>query len=427
METIPSHPLNGINRSKISFISDIIVLDIPMKTIFTWLAANIVWVAGIIVVVFSVLAFYLRRLVRPGSDKGEQGTNERDKSSGFAGWAASSIELIIVAIAATFIIITQQGTDLRTILIALRGWLADHGLLVLAIIVASYLAFQLIKNFLPPLIEHSANLSTYGDKDGLARRTQTVSRITVSTLGIVITLTATLMILDEFGFGRFITPLLAGAGIVGVAVGFGAQSLIKDLLNGVFIILEDQYRKGDVVTIADITGLVEDVNLRRTLIRDLDGTVHTIPNSLIETASNLTKEWSRVNLDIPVAYGEDIERAMEIINRVGKELAEDDTFAPMITGTPRAIRIEGFEEHGVIIKVLGVTRPLKQWDVSGEMRKRIKKAFDIAGIELSKPRLKVDYNSANTSSHICKACAAINTPGSRFCSGCGAPLNPVVK
>ncbi len=172
-----------------------------MKTIFTWLAANIVWVAGVIVVVFSVLAFYLRRLVRRDSRKSEQGTGERDKSSGIAGWAASSIELVIVAIAAVFIIVTQQGTDLRTILIALRSWLVEHGLLVLAIVVASYLAYQLIKNFLPPLIEHSANLSTYGDKDGLARRTQTVSRITVSTLGIIITITATFMILDEFGFG----------------------------------------------------------------------------------------------------------------------------------------------------------------------------------------------------------------------------------
>src|SRR4030043_1754813 len=143
------------------------------------------------------------------------------------------------------------------------------------------------------------------------------------------------MLLSEVGIN--IAPVLAGVGIIGLAIGFGAQSLVKDIISGLFILIENQYRKGDVVKIADVSGLVEDINLRRTVLRDLDGIVHVVPNGEIRVASNLTKEWSRVNMNVSVSYGEDLDRVIAVINRGGRELAEDPEWAPSILTPPRAL------------------------------------------------------------------------------------------
>jgi small-conductance mechanosensitive channel len=192
-----------------------------------------------------------------------------------------------------------------------------------------------------------------------------------------------LTILPEFGVN--IGALLAGAGLVGLAVGFGAQSLVKDVISGLFILVENQYGKGDVVNVAGVGGVVEDVNLRRTVVRDLDGAVHSIPNGEVAVSSNLTRQWSRVNMNVGVAYGEDLDRVMAVINRVGQELAQDPDFAPLIIGAPRALRVDDFGDSGIEIKILGETQPIRQWDVMGELRKRLKRAFDDEGIEIPFP------------------------------------------
>ena len=162
----------------------------------------------------------------------------------------------------------------------------------------------------------------------------------------------------------------------------GAQSLVRDTINGLFILVENQYGKGDVVSIAGIGGLVEDVSLRRTVLRDLNGTVHSIPNGQVAVSSNQTRGWSRVNMNVRVAYGEDLDRVMAVIDRVGQALAKDPDFAPLILATPHALRVDGFDEFGVQVKVLGETQPMRQWDVAGELRKRLKKAFDEEKIEI---------------------------------------------
>jgi small conductance mechanosensitive channel len=158
-------------------------------------------------------------------------------------------------------------------------------------------------------------------------------------------------------------------------VGFGAQSLVKDVLTGLFILAENQYSKGDVVTLAGISGQVEEVGLRRTVLRDLDGIVHHVPNGQIAVASNLTQEWSRVNMNVSVAYGEDLDRVFEVINRVGREMAADAEFGPLILKAPQVLRVEAFGESGIAIKVLGDTEPIRQWEVMGELRKRLIRAF----------------------------------------------------
>jgi len=191
-----------------------------------------------------------------------------------------------------------------------------------------------------------------------------------------------------------IAPALAGFGIAGVAIGFGAQYLIKDLIAGTFILLENQYRVGDWIMVADINGLVEEVHLRKTVLRDFDGTVHHVPNGEIRVASNYTRKFSRINLDISVAYNTDLDHAMEVINRVGDELAADEHWGKLIKGAPRALRVNNLGASGIDIKILGNVDPMQQWAVMGELRLRLKKAFDAEGIEIPWPHTKVYFGNS---------------------------------
>jgi moderate conductance mechanosensitive channel len=158
-----------------------------------------------------------------------------------------------------------------------------------------------------------------------------------------------------------------------------------------FILLENQYRRGDVVKIADASGLVEDINLRRTTLRDMDGAVHSVPNGEIRVASNMTKGWSRVNLNIGVSYGTDLDKAIAVANRVGRELAEDPAWSAHILKAPQVLRVDNLGDSAVEIKILGDTRPMQQWSVTGELRLRLKKAFDEENIEIPWPHLKVFF------------------------------------
>jgi small conductance mechanosensitive channel len=195
------------------------------------------------------------------------------------------------------------------------------------------------------------------------------------------------MILKEIGLE--IAPILAGAGIVGLAVGFGAQYLIRDIITGLFIITENQYRIGDVIKIGDADGTVENITLRVTTLRDLNGTVHHIPHGEIKRVSNLSKKFARINLNIGISYNANLEHVIEVINQTGDELAKDPRFADSIITAPKFLRINEFAESAIIIKILGDTKPLMQWEVTGELRKRIKIAFDREGIEIPYPQMVI--------------------------------------
>jgi small-conductance mechanosensitive channel len=199
------------------------------------------------------------------------------------------------------------------------------------------------------------------------------------------------MILDEVGVA--VAPVLAGFGIAGVAIGFGAQYLIRDLIAGIFIILENQYRVGDVVRVADIGGLVEEITLRKTVLRDLDGICHHVPNGEIKTASNFTRHFARVNLNVSVGYGTDLDHAISVIDRVGKELATDEKWRDVIKSPPKALRVDNLGDSGIDIKILGDVKPMEQWAVMGELRLRLKKAFDAEGIEIPWPHTKVYFGN----------------------------------
>jgi len=272
-------------------------------------------------------------------------------------------------------------------------WLASSGIRILVIIATAAVIYLLLRYSIPPLIRRTVEHRMKGKfAEEIKQRANTMSSMLVKIgLGIIVIL-ALITILSELGVN--ITALLAGVGIIGIAIGFGAQSLIKDYISGIFILLEDQYDIGDVVKVAGIAGLVEEVGLRRTVLRDLDGIVHSIPNSEITTASNFTKGYSRVNLNISVAYGEDLDRVIKVINKVCQEMAEDPGWKADILSTPQVLRVDNLGNSGIEIKILGDTMPIRQWAVMGELRLRLKRAFDAEGIEIPWPHTKVYFGNA---------------------------------
>ncbi len=276
--------------------------------------------------------------------------------------------------------------------VPVTDWLEQHGGQLLLIILVFAVLYFISRRTIPHLVKAtvSKGMAKYPEGE-IQKRANTLSNVFVKTAGAVFIIAAVFMILSEVGLD--IAPVLAGFGIAGIAVGFGAQSLVKDLIAGVFILLENQYGVGDVVRVADIAGLVEEVGLRRTILRDLDGIVHVVPNGEIKVASNFTKEWSRVNLNVSVGYGEDLDRVIAVINRIGREMAEDAFWGPDILSAPHVLRVHAFEDSGIAIKVLGDTKPLKQWDIMGELRRRIKRVFDEEGIEIPWPHTKVYFGT----------------------------------
>lgn len=263
-------------------------------------------------------------------------------------------------------------------------WLLHHGLRIVFIGVLAYL----LNRILGRIIVRTVRIEVVRDEDtsieAEKKREDTLIHIFRGALRVVLIVLAILMILQEFGMK--IGPILAGAGIVGVAVGFGGQYLIKDVITGLFMILENQYRIGDVVKIDGTEGTVQDITLRKTTLRDLDGTVHHINHGSIVLVSNLSKDFARVNLEVCVDYSTNLEHLIDVVDRTGRELAEDPNFKDSIITPPTFLRVQNFADHGIVIKILGDTKPLKQWEITGELRKRLKIAFDREGIEIPLPQ-----------------------------------------
>ena len=216
------------------------------------------------------------------------------------------------------------------------------------------------------------------------KREETVIQIVAGALNIIVWPMALILIIAQLGIN--VGPLIAGAGVVGVALGFGAQSLVKDVIAGLFIIAENQYGVGDVVDLDGTSGQVQHVTLRSTVLRDLNGTVHHVPNGTIERASNLSSEHSGVNLNIGVAYNSDLDKVIKVINRVCKQLAKDPQWQDIILETPYFLRVDNLGDSSIDLKIVGSVKPLQQWAVTGELRKRIKIAFDKEGIDIPFPQ-----------------------------------------
>ncbi len=217
------------------------------------------------------------------------------------------------------------------------------------------------------------------------KRAETLSGVVRNVFVVMIWTIAIMVALSEVGIE--IGPILAAAGIVGLAVGFGAQDLVKDVINGFFILLEDQIRVGDVVQIAGKAGLVEKVNLKMTILRDLQGHVHFIPNGSIDTVTNMTKEFSFYLFEFGVAYREDVDHVIEVIKQVDEDIRNDEDFKNEILEPIEILGLDKFADSAIIIKARIKTMPIKQWHVGREFNRRIKKAFDEKDIEIPFPHL----------------------------------------
>jgi moderate conductance mechanosensitive channel len=219
------------------------------------------------------------------------------------------------------------------------------------------------------------------------KRAKTIGKIISNAALVLVISVSVMMILSEFGMN--IAPIITGAGIVGLAVGFGAQNLVRDVISGFFLILEDQLRVGDVVKINGVDGQVESIRLRSTTLRDAEGTVHIFPNGGINSVANMTKEYSCYVIDVGVAYKESVDDVMELLKQIGAGLQSDPEFAPVILAPLEVLGVDNFGESQVTIKIRIKTLPLKQWAVGRELRRRIKNTFDSKNIEMPFPHRAV--------------------------------------
>lgn len=216
------------------------------------------------------------------------------------------------------------------------------------------------------------------------QRAETVGSVLKSMSSILVFGVAFATVLSELGID--LGPVLASAGIIGVALGFGAQNLVKDFLNGIFMILEDQYGVGDAIDIGPASGIVESVGLRTTRLRSVDGTVWHVRNGEVTRVGNQSQGWSRALLDVPVAYSSDLDHAQEVIKAVADDVCSDDAFDELVLAEPEVWGVEQLGDDGVLIRLVVKTAPLEQWKVARELRKRIKERFDDEGIEIPFPQ-----------------------------------------
>ncbi len=288
---------------------------------------------------------------------------------------------LVVAVFAGLLVANAWGIDAL-------GWLVDgagRGLLgstlnVVMILVVSIFLWELASGVIERYLARA-------DEQVMGRyrspRTRTLLTVGRNALLVLVTVVATLMVLSELGIN--IAPLLAGAGVVGLAIGFGAQRLVQDVINGVFILFQDLMSVGDVVKLGDYSGVVEALSIRTVRLRDLSGVVHTVPFSSIEGVSNLTREFSFHVFDLGIAYREDVDSVIELIKSVGAEMREDETLKPLILEDLEVFGLDAFGDSAVVIKGRIKTRPIKQWQVGRAFNRLIKQRFDEAGIEIPFP------------------------------------------
>lgn len=280
----------------------------------------------------------------------------------------------------------------------LLNWLITHGPPMLGIILGMSLLLLLARvlesRLVPLMARHGRGGGSIEDREN---RAKTLMSVFHNTVRIVVIIGGILMLLAEVGLN--IIPLVTAAGIAGLAIAFGAQNLIRDYFYGFTILLENQYMVNDVVRVAGISGMVERITLRITVLRDLEGVVHFVPHGEIKTVSNLTHGWSRAVFDVGIAYKEDASKVMKVLTELGKELRRDPEYSAFILDDPEMLGVDQLGESSVIVKFLIKTRPLKQWAVKREMLRRIKSRFDELGIEIPFPSRTIYHHYLNENGH----------------------------
>jgi small conductance mechanosensitive channel len=270
---------------------------------------------------------------------------------------------------------------------AIGRTLTANAAAVLAILVAAaivvWVARPVIHRIVYGALDRMAAESTAQELSVVERRkrVETIEGFVVGVVRAIVIVGVVFLVLGVLG----LLPAIAGLGILAAGLAIAGQNVIRDYLNGIFILLENHFSIGDVVQVAGVTGTVEEFSLRRTTLRDLDGTVHIVPNGQILVASNQTRTWARINQDVTIAYGTDVDRAIGIVDEVGRDLAADPVWRRRVLEPPHIERVEALGEYGVTLKVLGNVRASDRWAASGELRKRLLDAFRSNGIELPRP------------------------------------------
>ena len=278
-------------------------------------------------------------------------------------------------------------------LTVLIEWFFGSGLRLVVIVLLTYFLVCIIALGAQRLEDEISHDPSAVESSERFKSARTLSRLAQNVLTVILMAVATLMVLRELGVD--IMPILTGAGIMGLAIGFGAQTLVKDLIAGFFLILENQVRVGDVATINGTGGFVEAINLRTVVLRDLEGVVHVFPNGSVGTLSNRTKDFSYYVIDMGVAYKEDTDVVTDVLHEVAAELAADPKYGPFVLEPLEVLGVDAFEDSQVTIKIRIKTAPLKQWEVGRELRRRIKKAFDARQIEIPFPHVSVYVGEAS--------------------------------
>jgi moderate conductance mechanosensitive channel len=294
-----------------------------------------------------------------------------------------SFALVTAVLAFPALDMAGVGVDVGLQSQELGEWAARTGVRIGVIIVAAF-AIVRVTGAVANRAQHDLSTGTGLDAIERQKRAKTVAGIVRGGLSVMVWTTATLMILRELDMD--ITPVLTGAGILGLAIGFGAQTLVRDVISGFFLIIEDQVRVGDVAQVNGTGGFVEQINLRTIVLRDYGGVVHVFPNGAITTMANLTKEFSFYVIDLGVDYAEDTDRAVQAVRDAADELMHDPAYAPNILAPLEVAGVDDFADSQVTIKIRIKTVPLKQWEVGRELRRRIKKTFDERGITIPFPQ-----------------------------------------
>jgi moderate conductance mechanosensitive channel len=273
---------------------------------------------------------------------------------------------------------------------------AEHIVRIFFILLVAWIITRILNRWFPTLRAHIVKqmLAQRGGEDGeLEKRANTIGGIIRKTIATVVWILAAMMALKEAGFN--IGPILAGAGILGVAVGFGAQNLVHDVISGMFMLLENQIRVNDVAILNGTAGLVESIHLRTTVLRGLDGTIHVFRNGAINTLSNMTHGFSYYVFDLGVAYKEDTDHVVEVLRGVADEIMQEEKYRNVILAPLEVLGVDKFGDSAVIVKSRFKTAPSQQWLVGREMNRRIKKKFDEVGIEIPFPHMSIYFGEAS--------------------------------
>ncbi len=348
------------------------------KKILEWVLSHgsqVLFVLIAAVVVFAVIRLIMDSVLKKNNLSGS--SDNLRKRIGAIPYIAA------LAAIAVFALCIGEGKSFSGILPGIADWMFHGGIKILFILALTAVLIKVSGSIIEKLFDRLVP-----NKDGeMVKRSGTLKSVCFGAIKVFLITIATIIALDNLGID--IGPILAGAGVLGIAIGFGAQQLVRDLINGFFILLDDQIRIGDVVQIAGCSGVVESVDLRMTKLRDVSGNVHFVRNGEITVVTNMTKDYSCCVLDVGVAYRENVDEVAEVLKDIGAEIMSDEKYSGDILAPVEVFGVDRLGDSSVVIRARVKTVPNKQWSIGREFNRRIKNRFDSLGIEIPFPHITV--------------------------------------